>query len=125
MNNGPFLTHEDVSGQDLLAPEFLDAKILWIAVPPVDAAAAAFFMCHTSVPLLMMPKTFSLRLYADRGDFDLRIHLPVARFAFIAFPSFLFHDHDFPVFRVVQDRGLDHRAFDEPSAYADLFAVTD
>jgi hypothetical protein len=51
MNDAALLPDDDIARTDFLAGVFLDAAIVWIAVASVDAAAAAFFMCHGYMPL--------------------------------------------------------------------------
>jgi hypothetical protein len=46
METGAALAHQDISRQNLLAAETLDAKSLGLGIAAVSRAAACFFMCH-------------------------------------------------------------------------------
>jgi hypothetical protein len=55
MNDRSFLANDDAPRRYLFTAETLDAQMFRVTVASVDAAAAAFFMCH-SVSLIFEKK---------------------------------------------------------------------
>ncbi len=56
MELGAALTHDDVTGDDDLTPEFLDAETPSGAVAPVAGGPAGLLVCHETLLLRLGPR---------------------------------------------------------------------